>query len=54
MDAEAGPVLIALPGTLCPPAVFEPLAAALPQAPSSEDEPLEPSGASPRSAFLAA
>jgi 3-oxoadipate enol-lactonase len=29
MDAEAGPVLIALPGTLCPPAVFEPLAAAL-------------------------
>jgi 3-oxoadipate enol-lactonase len=29
MNAEAGPVLVALPGTLCPPAVFGPLAAAL-------------------------
>jgi pimeloyl-ACP methyl ester carboxylesterase len=29
MDAEPGPVLVALPGTLCPPAVFDPLAAAL-------------------------
>jgi pimeloyl-ACP methyl ester carboxylesterase len=26
---KAGPVLVALPGTLCPPGVFEPLAAAL-------------------------
>src|ERR1700742_806933 len=29
MEAEATPVLVALPGTLCPPAVFGPLAAAL-------------------------
>ena len=29
MEAEATPVLVALPGTLCPPAVFGPLAAEL-------------------------